>query len=310
MLFHNLTTSMLILAILTNLFVFAGIFLSIFAVFRYPVPAEPPIHRQIAQAVGMDRATLFESRLIAPVLNLCLQLARRLNITSLRTKVRQDLHASGNPSGYTVEQYIALALFSAVLVAGLGAILDFALMGGKALLLTLPLMGTIGFMIPILSLSGASRRRCSRISKQLPYTLDLVSLVMAAGSSFTEAIQTLIRDSPEDDLNQELQIALAEIEYGSTRAASLKNMADRIPLESLRSVVGAVNQAEKLGTPLSKILKLQADMLRMHRSVRAEKLSASASLKILIPSMLILLAIVLIVIAPLAINFIVEGSLF
>ena len=88
------------------------------------------------------------------------------------------------------------------------------------------------------------------------------------------------------------------------------NLGVRIPLDSLRSVIGAVNQAEKLGTPLSSILKVQAEMLRMHRSVRAEKLSASASLKILIPSMLILLAVVLVIGAPMIIRFIVQGSLW
>ena len=59
-----------------------------------------------------------------------------------------------------------------------------------------------------------------------------------------------------------------------------------------------LNQAETLGTPLSQILKVQSSMLRMNRSVRAEKLSASASLRILIPSMLILMAVVLVVFSP------------
>lgn len=305
-----MSTTMIILAAVASVAVFAGIFLPIFAIFRYPVPSEPPVHRQIAKAVGVDHETIFENPVIAPVLNLCVAVASRLNIGPLRAKVRQDLSASGNPSGYTVDQYLALSLFTGLLAAALGMLLDFAMADGKLLLITLPVMGVIGFGVPIFALSGQGQRRVQRIGKQLPYTLDLISLVMAAGSGFTEAIETLIRDNPEDDLNQELQFALSEINYGSTRAAALKNLADRIPLESLRSVVGAVNQAEKLGTPLSQILKLQAEMLRMHRGVRAEKLSASASLKILIPSMLILIAVVLVIGAPLIISYYETGRLF
>ncbi|MEM9416094.1 MAG: type II secretion system F family protein [Planctomycetota bacterium] len=305
-----MTTGMIILAIVTNLCVLAGVFLPIYAVFRYPVPAEPPVHRQIAKAVGMDHETIFENPIFAPLLNLCMQIAKRLNITSLRAKVRQDLNASGNPSGYTVDQYIALAIFAAIIAGAAGVIIEFATTGGRYLLITIPMMMGIGFELPILVLSSAARKRVAKIGKQLPYTLDLVSLVMAAGSSFTEAIETLIRDNPEDDLNQELRYALSEMEFGTTRAASLQNLADRIPLESLRSVVGAVNQAEKLGTPLSSILKLQSEMLRMHRGVRAEKLAASASLKILVPSMLILIAVVMVIGAPLIINYIVTGSWF
>lgn len=305
----DLPLNMLIFAAITSLFVFAGIFVPIYAIFRYPVPDEAPIHRQIAKAVGVDQETVFENTLFAPVLSLFVQLAKRINLTGLRKSIRQNLQASGNPSGYTVDQVLALALASAVTIGGFSSLITMLINGGM-LLLFLPTMSVVGFMIPLTVLSASANKRTRKIGKQLPYTLDLISLVMASGSSFTEAIETLIRDDPEDELNQELAFSLAEMEYGTTRAQSLMNLGVRIPLDSLRSVVGAVNQAEKLGTPLSSILKVQAEMLRMHRSVRAEKLSASASLKILIPSMLILLAVVLVIAAPLIIRFITQGSLW
>lgn len=305
----DLPLNMLIFAAFTSLFVFAGIFVPIYAIFRYPVPDEAPIHRQIAKAVGVDQETVFENTLFAPVLSLFVQLAKRINLTGLRKSIRQNLQASGNPSGYTVDQVLALALASAVTIGGFSSLITMLINGGM-LLLFLPTMSVVGFMIPLTVLSASANKRTRKIGKQLPYTLDLISLVMASGSSFTEAIETLIRDDPEDELNQELAFSLAEMEYGTTRAQSLMNLGTRIPLDSLRSVVGAVNQAEKLGTPLSSILKVQAEMLRMHRSVRAEKLSASASLKILIPSMLILLAVVLVIAAPLIIRFITQGSLW
>lgn len=305
----DLPIEMVIFAGVTSAFLFAGIFLPIFAIFRYPVPDEAPIHRQIAKAVGVDQETIFENAAIAPLLSLFVQLAKRVNLTGLRVGIRQNLQASGNPSGYTVDQVLALAMASAVVVGGFSSMIALLINGGL-LLLFLPTMSVVGFLIPLFVLSSSATRRARRIGKQLPYTLDLIALVMASGSSFTEAVETLIRDDPEDDLNQELAFSLSEMEYGTTRAQALMNLGVRIPLDSLRSVIGAVNQAEKLGTPLSSILKVQAEMLRMHRSVRAEKLSASASLKILVPSMLILLAVVLVIGAPMIIRFIVQGSLW
>jgi len=300
----------LLLQILVSIVLFAGVFLPIYAIFRYPVAAEPPIHRRIAAAVGANRDTVFENPLIAPVMSLGLNLARRFNWPALRDKIRQDLAASGNPSGYSVDEYLAIAITSALGLGLVTLVLDVLLGGGQSLVLFVPIMAALGFYAPLWSVSSAASRRVARISKQLPYTLDLIALVMAAGSSFTEAIETLIRDNPDDDLNQELAVVLSEIEFGTTRKAALEHLADRIPLESLRSVIGAINQAEALGTPLSQILKLQSDMLRMHRGVRAEKLSASASLRILIPSMLILLAVVVIVFAPMLIEVLRRGSLF
>ena len=297
------------LYILVNVTVFFGVFLPIYAIFRHPVPAEPPVHRRVAAAVGAERSTVFDNPMLAPVLNLALLLAHRFNVRTIRDRIRQDLDAAGNPSGYSVEEYVALCLLSAIGIGFFVAVFDILVWGGATAFILAPTMAVLGFAVPIWTLYDQAKRRLARISKQLPYTLDLISLVMEAGATFPEAVETLIRDDPNDDLNQELRVALNEMSFGTTRAAALQNLADRIPLESLRSIVGAVNQAESLGTPLASILKLQAEMLRMHRSVRAEKLAASASLRILIPSMLILIAVVIIIFAPLIIRYIQEGTL-
>lgn len=291
-----------------SIIVFAGVFLPIYTIFRYPVPAAAPVNRRIARAMGADRATIFEQPILAPFLHLMVHLASRLNLPKVRADVRQDLDASGNASGYTVEQYLALCLLSALIIGLIGAALELWL-GGGLLLIVFPVCAVGGFYVPLILLHGARNRRVIRIAKQLPYTLDLIALVMAAGSSFGEAVETLIRDNPDDDLNQELRIALSEIEYGATRASALRNLGVRIPLESLRSVVAAVNQSEKLGTPMSAILKVQADMLRVHRGVIAEKKSASASLRILVPSMMIMISVVVIVFSPMIIRYL-KGDLF
>lgn len=292
---------LIIFQILVSVSVFTGVYLLIYSLFRYPVPAEPPVHRQIAAAMGRNRDTLFEQPLLAPLMSLARHVAARLNAAGLRARVRQDLQAAGNPSGYSVDEYVAICMVSGIGLAAATLVVQF-LLGASGLMFFLPVMAFLGFMAPLMTLRAAANRRVIAIAKQLPYTLDLISLTMASGSGFTESIETLIRDDPNDDLNQELRIVLSEIEFGSTRASALTNLADRIPLESLRSVVAAVNQADRLGTPLSVILKLQADMLRQHRSVIAEKKSASASLRILVPSMLILLAVVGVVFAPLIIR--------
>ncbi|MEM7680530.1 MAG: type II secretion system F family protein [Planctomycetota bacterium] len=300
---------MLILGLLTSIAVFLGVSLPIYALFRNPAPPEPPIQRRVAAAVGLDQPNLFDQPALGPLLGPLDRLARRVQVEPLRKKVRAGLNASGNPSGYSVDQYLALCLLSALVGAGLFALVGEALVGG-ILSFALPVGAVVGGYAPLWSLDSEAQGRLRRIAKQLPYTLDLVSLVMQAGSSFTEAVQTLVSDDPEDDLNQELQLMLSEIEFGSTRARALQNLAERIPMEALRSVIGAVSQADLLGAPLSQTLKQQADMLRVQRGVYAEKVSASASLRILIPSMLILAAVIVLVFAPIAIGFMNGGGLF
>lgn len=290
------------LQILVSLIAFGGVFLLIFAVFRHPAPAEPPVHRRFAAAVGQAHTTVFEQAVFAPLMGLGLVMARRLRSPAIRARIRRDLDASGNPTGYSVDEYLAICLLSS---AGLGfaAALIVTFTGGSLALVFGPIAAVAGFYFPLWSLGGAARARLIRIGKQLPYSLDLIALTMGAGSAFTEAIETLIRDDPRDDLNQELSIVLSEMNFGAPLNVAMTHMGERIPLESLRSVVAAIVQSQKLGSTLSVILKDQADMMREQRSVNAEKQAAAASLKLLIPSMLILMAVVVAVFGPMIVRF-------
>jgi len=284
-----------------------SIFLCIFGLFRLPAPEEAPIHRRIALALGRgERSTAFEHPVFSPPLNAALLAARRLTLPNLRTDIRRHLDGTGNPNMYSVDEYLAICIVCGLSLGLLTAFLGSILLGGFNLLIT-AFMGVVGYWIPVISLKGEARRRARQIARQLPYTLDLIALMMAAGSTFTEAVQVVIREDPENDLNQELQIVLSEIDFGAKRSTALVNMADRINTDSMRSIVGAVNQAESLGTPLSEILKSQSDMLRLQRSVMAEKISASASLRILVPSMLILVAAVIFLFGPLILQFAKKG---
>ncbi|WP_432797008.1 type II secretion system F family protein [Poriferisphaera sp. WC338] len=291
-----------------SILVFASVFLLIFAIFRYPVNTDPPVHRSFAQAVGLHRQTIFDNPVLAPLCSLLITFAARFGIKSIRHRIWQQLAASGNPNSYSIDEYLTICFLTSALL-GIAALLIQFILSSALIILFIPLLFVAGFYIPLWVLSDAATQRTHRISKQLPYSLDLIAITMQAGSTFTEAIETLIKDQPDEDFNQELQHVLSEIQFGATRTTALQNMATRIPLDSLRSVISAINQADKLGTPLANILQSQADMLRDQRSVRAEKLAASASLRILIPSMLILIAVILILFGPMIIRFI-KGDLY
>ncbi len=293
--------------ILISVLQFASVFLLVWAVFGRQVQAEPPVTRQIAQAMGIKRSrTVFEMPVLRQMFQLFLLLARRFPF--FREQIRRDLQASGNPNGYSIEEYVALCLGCAVTLTIIAMLAVGQL--GQFDLLVLLVVPVIGFGAPMWALHEAAMKRIRVIGKKLPYTLDLIGLMMEAGATFTEAVQTVIRDDPDDELNQELAIVQSEIDFGANRATALRNLAERIPLDSLRGVVGAVNQAEALGTPLATILKNQANMLRMIRSVRAEEASAKASLRILVPTMFILIAVVIVVMAPLILRKIMEGDPF
>jgi tight adherence protein C len=227
---------------------------------------------------------------------------------TVKAKLYETLVAAGNPNAYTSDEFLAVAMLWGLI---LGALLEGAnLLVGHGFSLAMPIIGFLaGVAIVIYNLHSSAATRVRLIGRRVPYTLDLVSLAMGAGATFTEAVRTVIREDAKHPFNVELNTVLAEVELGTTRAQALRNMSDRVPLESLRSIVASIIQAEGLGTPLSDVLKGQASLMRLQRSVRAEKLAAAASVRILVPSLLILMSVVLTVFAPIIIRA-VKGELF
>jgi len=284
----------LLLPLLVSLLIFSAAALLIWACFVSRWFPSPPVKSQIAMAMGLgNRKTVFEAPVFGQLLGFALMLARRFR-SSARRSARTSKPAAtpaGTPSTNSSPCASRRRSSRRSWRSVFGDLGQFALLA----LVVLPVLGFAG---PLYSLHEAARSRVRKIAKKLPYTLDLVALMMESGAMFTESIETIVQDEPDDELNRELALVQSEIEFGTTRAVSLANLADRIPLETLRSVVGAINQAEALGTPLSTILKNQSGMIRLMRTVRAEEASASASMKILIPGTLILIAVVLMFFGP------------
>ena len=288
-----------------------GTFVCVFtvALFAQRGRAEITPEREIALAAGhADRRTVFENPTLQPLMWLLLVLSRYLRLTRLKVWLREKLVAAGSPNFYTADEYIATSMLWGILVMVLGQVFNLLALGIPAVVL-MPTCFAAGFGVSLYHIHGQAVKRTGLIARRVPYTLDLVSLSMGAGATFTEAVRTVVREEPEHPFNVELNTVLAEVGLGTTRQQALRNMIDRIALESLRSIVAAIIQAEALGSPLSDVLKEQADLMRLQRSVRAEKLAAQASVRILLPGVLILVSVVLTIFAPLII-LAVRGELF
>jgi tight adherence protein C len=208
----------------------------------------------------------------------------------------------------TPEELLAIALLTGSALAAVGEIL-YLIATGEFSVVILLLATTVGILLTILQLYSRASTRVRTIGKRVPYALDLIALAMGAGATFTEAVQTVVKEGGSDPFNAELRAVLAEINLGTTRRRALENLADRVPLEMLRSIIASVVQAEELGTPLAEALHSQATLMRMHRTARAEHAAAVASVRILLPSLLILMGVVLALFGPMIVNA-AENGLF
>jgi tight adherence protein C len=143
-----------------------------------------------------------------------------------------------------------------------------------------------------------AKKRLGRIRIRLPFAVDLISLTMEAGGGFQECLQTAVVENGEHPLTDELAEVLRQISLGRPRNEALRALQDRLQDEDINEMVFAINKGEELGTPLSAILRDQAEQMRLKRSQRGEKAAAEAEVNIVFPGMVLMIACLLIVIAP------------
>jgi tight adherence protein C len=136
---------------------------------------------------------------------------------------------------------------------------------------------------PLLWLRDKVKARHHAIARALPYNLDLLTLSVEAGLDFAAALGKGVEKGRKGPLARELAITLKELKLGKTREEALRNLGRRVDLPSLSSFVHALVQADKMGTSLGKVLRIQSTQLRIDRTQRAEKLANEAPIKLLIP---------------------------
>jgi tight adherence protein C len=216
---------------------------------------------------------------------------------SARTSLDRQITLAGDFWGLTPEEAVALTLISSSLGALFGSLFSLAFSRGALY----PLVGTFVFgLLPYLQINGLQQERQKRIQTGLPYVIDLLALGLSAGLDFTGSLRQVVDKSsnPDDPLIEELSIILQELSVGKTRKQALLQLSDRVGGESVREFVSAVVQAEERGSPLSDVLRIQAQSSRQRRSVRAEEAAATASVKMLLPMVLLFLAILMLIVTP------------
>ena len=154
----------------------------------------------------------------------------------------------------------------------------------------------LGWYYPVSWVARLAEQRKDRMSKSMPYAIDLITVAMEAGQDFGAAVRNLVNDGPHGPLRDEFGVTLRQVELGKSRVEALKAMSDRIQLDEFRSLVTSVIQSSEMGASISATLKIQAVEIRRRRFQRAERKAARAPSLMLIPTALFILPSVFIII--------------
>ena len=211
---------------------------------------------------------------------------RRFIWPSYERKINQRIINAGGLDGLTAEEFMALQELALVGFTIFGAILIRFMrvdMEVDISWLYLSLFSFFGMAFSLIWLRDQVTKRHFRITRELPYNLDLLTLSVEAGLDFQAAVDTVVKKGRQGPLADEFAFMLNELRMGKTRQEALRAMSDRVGLLPLSQFISALVQADRMGTSLGKILRIQSTQLRIERTQRAEKLANEAPVKMLFP---------------------------
>ncbi len=204
--------------------------------------------------------------------------------------------------GMQVVFAFALPFLALFIMLNSGGMFDF-LLEGPVQILTYILLIAFGFYFPLQYVHDNMKKRQKRLTLALPDTMDLLTLSVEAGLDFMTAMRKVVTKMPDGPLRDEMQYFFKQVEVGRTRRDALRELAKRTQLVDLSNVCSSLIQADRLGTSVGPVLRVQSDMLRIRRGQRAEKAAMEAPVKMLAPLLLCIFPAVFIVIfAPLFIQ--------
>lgn len=166
----------------------------------------------------------------------------------------------------------------------------------------------LGYFIPDLMLYSKGQERQKALQLELANTMDQMLISVEAGLGF-EGAMARAGENGKGPLAEELVRTLQDMQVGRSRRESYLALAERTNVPELRSFVQAVIQADTYGIAISRVLRVQAKVMRVKRRQRAEEKAMKLPVMVLFPLLFFIFPVLFIaILGPAVINAIATFS--
>ena len=247
-----------------------------------------PTHHSAGNAdesAALNQKTFF-GRVLKPLMNKAAEKIHSLAPSQVHAMFERQIFLSGKQGIWSVKRLIVMWFVSIIIGTAAGFLIttyvEYTFLHETLIFVS---GGIIGAILPFLRLQIMIGERKKAIRRQLPEFLDLLCVSVQAGLSFDGAVSK-ITGRMKGPLVDEFKKMKNDVNLGMTRRYALTQVAKRCDLEEVYLFTTSIIQAEKLGTSMSRTLKLQSDNIRdRHRQyVKAQALKAPV--KIIFPMVL------------------------
>lgn len=166
----------------------------------------------------------------------------------------------------------------------------------------------LAYFIPDLLLYSKGTERQKAMQLELANTLDQMLISVEAGLGF-EGAMARAGENGKGPLAEEIIRTLQDMQVGRSRRESYLALAERTNIPELRSFVQAIVQADTYGIAISRVLRIQAKVMRVKRRQRAEEKAMKLPVMILFPLLFFIFPVLFIaILGPAVINTVVTFS--
>ncbi len=236
----------------------------------------------VAGAREDELAKPLAQRTVGPVVIRAGNLLKRFTPVGYLEKKQRKLMLAGYPGNLDAPAFTVVKLLTtAVGLVGAFFLTDY---GSDTLqqvvLFIFPIVA--GFFGPDAWLERKVDERRQAMLRALPDVLDLLVISVEAGLGFDSALARVVATVP-GPLSEEFFRMLQETRVGVSRRDAMRHLTERTDLDELRSFLLAMIQAEAFGVTIARVLRVQADEMRVKRRQRAQEKAFAAPVKLVFP---------------------------
>jgi len=238
--------------------------------------------QQVATMRDDELAKPLAQRTIGPAVIGLGNFLKRFTPVGYLEKKQRKLMLAGYPGNLDAPAFIVIKL----LTTAVGLIGGWFLIGfgsdtiQRLALFALPI--ALGFFGPDAWLQRKVDERRQDMLRALPDVLDLLVISVEAGLGFDSALARVVGTVP-GALSEEFFRMLQETRVGVSRRDAMRHLMERTDLDELRSFLLAMIQAEAFGVTIARVLRVQADEMRVKRRQRAQEKAFAAPVKLVFP---------------------------
>ncbi len=208
--------------------------------------------------------------------------------------------ADASKKRYVVPLYKTIIAITICVVFGFFLIVTLYNNDVDATTLTLASVGMAGITlyVPRFMFLQQKKKIGEEIASTFPNAIDLINVCLEAGCGFDQALFRVSFEIKQMAplLSEEFIRINQEVNAGKPREKALTDMALRLGVDEVTSVVTNIIQAEKLGGSLVGSLRVQAETLRDKTKQRMRAKIAKVPVKLIFPMAFTLLPVIMLII--------------